>query len=156
MRKQIEGSKAVAVAVARTGESEYAIRLMSKAYIAPGAMVFTDEAGAYTQLAREHEHYSVSHAKEFSTAEGVNDNHAEAFFCRMRRAEYGIYHGSRPLYLHYYACENAWRHSHRRLRKSEMVKRLLRMALSLGPSPRLRGYYERRGRRTEVLIDSQG
>lgn len=148
------GSRAVAVAVARGGESEYAVDLMAKAHIAPGAIVFTDEAGAYTQLARQHEHYSVSHAKEFSDAEGVNDNHAEAFFSRMRRAEYGIYNGSRPLYLHFYACEAAWRHTHRRLRKSEMVKRLLRVALSLEPSTRLRGYYQRRGRRTEVLIDS--
>ena len=149
-----KGSRAIAVAVARTGESEYAVGLMSKAHIAPGATVFTDEAAAYTQLAREYEHYSVSHAKEFSDIEGVNDNHAEAFFSRMRRAEYGIYHGSRPLFLHFYACEAAWRHTHRRLRKSEMVKRLLRVALSLGPSVRLRGYYERRGCRTEVLIDS--
>lgn len=149
-----EGSRAVSVAVARTGESEYAVGLMAKAHIAPGATIFTDEAGAYTQLTREHEHYSVSHAKEYSSTEGVNDNHAEAFFSRMRRAEYGIYHGSRPLFLHFYACEAAWRHTHRRLRKSEMVKRLLRVALSLGPSLRLRGYYERRGRRTEVLIDS--
>lgn len=149
-----EGSRAVSVAVARGGESAYAVGLMSKAHIAPGSIVFTDEASAYTQLAREHEHYSVSHAKEYSNSEGVNDNHAEAFFSRMRRAEYGIYHGSRPLFLHFYACEAAWRHSHRRLRKSDMVKRLLRTALSLGPSPRLRGYYERRGRRAEVLLDS--
>ena len=151
-----EGSRAVAVAVARSGESEYAVGLMAEAHIAPGAIVFTDEAGAYAQLARQNEHYSVSHAKQFSDEEGVNDNHAEAFFSRMRRAEYGIYNGSRTLYLHYYACEAAWRHTHRRLRKSEMVKRLLRVALSLGPSPRLRGYYERRARRTEVLIDSPG
>ena len=127
---------------------------MAKAHIAPDAIVMTDEAAAYVQLAREHEHYSVSHAKEFSDAEGVNDNHAEAFFSRMRRAEYGIYNGSRALDLHFYACEAAWRHTHHRLRKSEMVKRLLRTALSLGPSTRLRGYYERRGYRTEVLIDS--
>ena len=148
------GSRAVAVAVARGGESEYAVGLMARQHIAPGAIVFTDEAGAYTQLAREHEHYSVSHAKEYSTSEGVNDNHAEAFFSRMRRAEHGIYHGSRTVYLHFYASEAAWRHTHRRLRKSDMVKRLLKVALSLGPSPRLRGYYQRRGRRTEVLIDS--
>ena len=153
--KRGEGSRAVSVAVARGGESEYAVGLMAKAHIAPGAIVFTDEAGAYTHLARKNEHYSVSHAKQFSTSEGVNDNHAEAFFSRMRRAEYGIYHGSRPLFLHYYACEAAWRHTHRRLPKSEMVKRLLTTALSLGPSPRLRGYYERRGCRAEVLIDSQ-
>ena len=149
-----DGSRAVAVAVARGGESEYAVGLMAKKHIAPNSVVFTDEAGAYTQLARENEHYSVSHAREYSTLEGVNDNHAEAFFSRMRRAEYGIYNGSRTLYLHFYACEAAWRHTHRRLRKSEMVKRLVGVALSLGPSPRLRGYYERRGRRSEVLIDS--
>jgi transposase-like protein len=149
-----DGSKSVAVAVARGGESEYAVGLMARAHIAPRSIVFTDEAGAYTQLAREHEHHSVSHAKQFSDPEGVNDNHAEAFFSRMRRAEYGIYNGSRTLYLHYYACEAAWRHNHRRLRKSEMVRRLLKVALSLGPSLRLRGYYERRGCRTEVLIDS--
>ena len=147
------GSRAVAVAVARGGESEYAIGMMARKHIAPGSIVYSDEAGAYTQLARDNEHYSVSHAKEFSDHEGVNDNHAEAFFSRMRRAEYGIYNGSRTLYLHFYACEAAWRHTHRRLKKSEMVKRLLGAALALGPSVRLRGYYERRGRRREVLID---
>jgi hypothetical protein len=148
------GSCAVAVGVARGGESEYAVGLMAKAHIAPGAIVFTDEAGAYTHLASRYDHYSVSHAKQFSDHEGVNDNHCEAFFSRMRRAEYGIYHGSRPLFLHFYACEAAWRHTHRKERKSEVVKRLLEKALSMKPSERLRGYYERRGRRTEILIDA--
>lgn len=147
-----QGSTSIAVGIAR-GETEYTVHLMSEAHIAPKSLVMTDEAHAYSQLSRLYEHYAVSHAKQFSDPEGVNDNHCEAFFSRMRRAEYGIYHGVQTTYLHFYACEAAWRHTHRRLPKSEQVRRLLSVCLSLPPSTRLRGYYEKKGFRPEVLID---
>lgn len=149
-----DGSSAVAVAVARGGENEYSVRLMASAHIKPNSVVMTDESGAYNQLCQHYEHYTVSHSREFCSSEGINDNHCEAFFSRMRRAEYGIYHGYRPTFLHFYASEMAWRHTHRRLCKAEQVSRLLMKALAMGPSSRLRGYYAQRGYRSEVLIDS--
>lgn len=146
------GSRAVRVVVVKAGERETPILEFAKAAVAPGTMVMTDEAGAYNVLARGYDHYSVSHGKEFSSEDGVNDNHAEAFFSRMRRAEYGIYHGYIPLNLHFYACENAWRHTHRRTDKLEQVERILTRALHMGISTRLRGYYDKRAVRSEVLM----
>ena len=145
------GSKQVAVAVSY-GEREHAIRLLAETYVEPGSLIMTDEAGAYTCLADKWEHASVSHAEMFSNSDGVNDNHAEAFFSRMRRAEYGIFHGYRPLYLHLYAWEAAWRHNHRGLTKREQVEKLLAKCLSMGPSIRFRGYYAGKGVRKETLI----
>ena len=149
-----KGGVAAVVGVCRKGENQENVSLMADAYIAPGSIVMTDESTAYNHLQVRFEHYSVSHAKEFCTSEGVHDNHAEAFFSRMRRAELGIFHGYRPVNLHYYASEAAWRHTYRLLPKDEMVKRLLRGCLLLGPSTRLCGYYQRKGHRPEILIDS--
>ena len=145
------GAKQVAVAISQ-GEHESAIRHLAETFVEPGALIMTDEAGAYTCLAAHWEHASVSHATEFSNADGVNDNHCEAFFSRMRRAEYGIFHGYRPLYLHLYAWEAAWRHNHRRVTKRAQVERLLAKCLSMGPSVRFRGYHAGKGVRKETLI----
>jgi len=146
-----KGARQVAVVVSRS-ENEQAISYLAGRFIAPGSLLMTDEASAYNVLDRNYEHATVSHADEFCTADGVNDNHCEAFFSRLRRAEYGIYHGMRPRYLHLYAWEAAWRHNHRLLSKSEQVERLLSKCFSMGPSTRFRGYYDGRGCRAEVLV----
>lgn len=148
-----EGSRSVAVAVSQMGETELNVRSMAAKHVAPGAMIWTDEAGAYNQLGRDYEHYAVSHAERYVDPEGVTDNHCESFFSRLRRAEYGVYHGFRPVNLHFYACEAAWRHTHRRLSKKAMVDRLMSAVLQTPPSTRLRGYHAGKGIRTEILID---
>ncbi|MGH8109978.1 MAG: IS1595 family transposase [Arenimonas sp.] len=145
------GSRQVAVAVSR-GENETAIRHLANQHIEHGALVMTDEAVAYSVLDSNWEHATVSHSEEFCTAEGVNDNHCEAFFSRLRRAEYGIYHGFRPLYLHLYAWEAAWRHNQRRMPKRDQVVRLLSKCLTMRPSARFRGYHAGKGVRKETLI----
>lgn len=146
------GSRAVVMAVSR-GEREGPITRLARESVEPGSLFMTDEAGAYVVLDKWFEHASVSHAREFCNDEGVNDNHCEAVFSRLRRLEYGVYHGFRPINLHYYANQQAWRHTHRRLSKFEQIKRLLATALRMPPSSRLRGYYAGRGVRPEILID---
>ena len=145
------GAKRVVVSVSRS-ENEQAVRHMAKTHVEPGTLIMTDEAGAYNSLAGPWEHASVSHAVEFSNADGVNDNHAEAFFSRMRRAEYGVFHGYRPRYLHLFAREAAWRHNGRNTSKRELFERLLANCMAMGPSKRFRGYYAGKGLRTETLI----
>jgi len=145
------GALRVRVVVCR-GETDELVRAFMKIAVKPGAMVFTDESGAYTALDAQYQRFPVCHAREFSTADGVNDNHCEAFFSRLRRAEYGVYHGMRHIHLYSYACEAAWRHNHRTTPKLDLVKMLLGQCLKSGPSKWFRGYYEGKGRRTEVLF----
>jgi hypothetical protein len=146
------GAQQVAVLISRS-EGERAIGILAVRHIAPGATVMTDEAGPYNAaLAKDYGHLSVCHSKEYSTADGVNDNHCEAFFSRLRRAEYGVFHGMRTPYLDLYAGEAAWRHNHRRDPKVEQVTRMLQRCLTMKPSPRFRGYFAARGKRVEVLV----
>lgn len=73
-------------------------------------------------------------SKEFVGDDGTNDNHAESFFSRMRRAEYGVYHGFRPTYLIDYASEFAWRDDNRRKSTGELFRGLLGATLTRGHS----------------------
>ncbi len=147
------GSSRVRVFVSR-GETEKAVSAIAKKYIKPGTEIHTDESGAYTSLSTDYVHFSVRHSKEFSTSEGVSDNHAEAFFSRLRRAEYGIYHGMRIVYLYLYASESAWRHNNRKIPKLEQIQTLLRLCLRSSPSKTFTGYHQGKGLKTETLYDS--
>jgi hypothetical protein len=118
------------------------------------ARVMTDESSAYSIVsAFTAEHYSVSHAYEFSTPEGVSDNMCETLFSRFRRSEYGTLHGFRPKYLQDYACEFVWRENHRRHAQDERF-RLLMMGLMTSPVSRWwAGYWQGRHRQGEIGLD---
>jgi len=134
-----KGISRVIVATCYTENSEDVQKLVAK-YLLPGTMVFTDENPAYIGLTGEYEHHTVNHSVEYSTAEGVSDNMAEAFFSRMRRAQYGVHHGMRPQYLEMYAWEKAWREMRRIHDQESNCKQLLEWLLSPGYSD-WRGYH---------------
>lgn len=118
-----------------------AIRL-ARRFIDPNAIVMTDESPAFSPLAGMFDHRVVSHAKEFCTSEGVNDNMCETFFSRIRRSEYGVHHGFRPKYLQDYAIEAAWRENHRSESQRTRVTKLLLGCLQMGKSDWWRGYWQ--------------
>ena len=142
------------MALVCAGENEAEIARLVKNFIRPEARVMTDENSAYNIVsALTAEHYVVSHAREFSTPEGVSDNMCETFFSRFRRSEYGTLHGFRPKYLQDYACEFVWRENHRRHAQEERL-RLLMMGLMTAPVSRWwAGYWQGRHRLGELGLD---
>lgn len=82
-----------------------------KKYVSRNAIIMTDCGNAFNQIEPllGNRHFSVNHSKEYQDEFGVNNNQAEAFFSRMRRAEFGVYNGMRHAYLAFYAAEFAFR-----------------------------------------------
>ncbi|WP_077441468.1 IS1595 family transposase [Rhodanobacter sp. C01] len=134
------GARRVVVAMCRS-ENASDVMTLAQQYIEPGSRVFTDENPAYNGLGSCFEHFVVNHSVEYSTPEGVNENLAESFFSRVRRGEYGVHHGFRPMYMAFYVHEYAWRETHRRRTQREKVKQLASWLLAPGYSHYWRGYH---------------
>lgn len=135
------GAVRTRVAVA-TAESEKAATFLAKKLVEPGALIMTDENAAYNALASWYEHKSVEHSLMFSGPDGENENQAESYFSRLRRAEYGTYHGFRPKYLVDYAQEFAWREDMRRSTELEKLNDLCQRIFRNGLSTWWRGYWQ--------------
>jgi hypothetical protein len=130
-----------------------AVRLV-KHFVKPDAIVMTDESVAYTMLsAYVEQHYTVSHAHEYCTNEGVSDNMCETLFSRFRRAEYGVLHGYRPKYIQDYACEFVWRENHRRHVQKDRINLLLTGLMTSPVSAWWSGYWQGRHRKGELGLD---
>ncbi|GGA46591.1 IS1595 family transposase [Dyella nitratireducens] len=115
-------------------ENAVDIKNLAARLLTPGTIVMTDEHAAYGVLSGPYEHYSVCHAEEFCTAEGVCNNMSETFNSRARRAQFGVHHGFRPKYLQDYMSESAWRETNRKLSQRDQVLEILRVLLSTGKS----------------------
>ncbi|MFK2931907.1 IS1595 family transposase [Dyella agri] len=137
-----------------SGENEAEVTRLAKNFLSPDARVMTDESSAYSTLgALVAEHYTVSHANEFSTSEGVSDNMCETLFSRFRRSEYGTLHGFRPKYLQDYTCEFVWRENHRKHAQDKRF-RILMIGMMTAPTSRWwAGYWQGRCRREEIGLD---
>lgn len=137
-----------------SAENEAEVTRLARNFLNPDARVMTDESSAYSTLgALVAEHYTVSHAHEFSTAEGVSDNMCETFFSRFRRSEYGTLHGFRPKYLQDYACEFVWRENNRRQAQDTRFQALLMGVMTSSVSKWWAGYWQGRNRRGELGLD---
>lgn len=91
------------------GENANSVIPLFKKYVDRSAEIWTDNGQGYSTLNAINAHRTVTHSVEYCTDDGVNNNQAESFFSRMRRAEYGVYNGMRHQYFEYYANEFAWR-----------------------------------------------
>lgn len=129
------------------------IKRLAMRLVSPSAPLMTDENPAYNILDSTHDHHVVSHAREYSTPEGVSDNMSETFNSRMRRAEYGTFHGYRPKYLQDYVAEFAWRETNRKLSQRERVLAILKLLLTTPKSAWWRGYWQGRHRKRELTLD---
>lgn len=135
-------------------ENERVATKLATAMVTPGTTIMTDENSAYNALSIWYDHHCVEHSVEFSTIDGVNENQAESFYSRMRRAEYGTYHGYRPKYLLDYAQEFAWREDVRRKTESEKLVDLFGRIFSNGRSRWWRGYWQGHHREGEFRIET--
>lgn len=148
--KSGSGAIKTRIAIAYAENARVAEKL-SRDLVKPGSLIMTDENAAYTALGCWFEHRCVEHSIEFSTEDGVNENQAESFFSRLRRAEYGTYHGFRPKYLFDYAQEFAWREDVRRMTEWEKLGDLFSRIFSNGLSRWWRGYWQGHHRAGEYL-----
>lgn len=129
------------VTIARREHEDDAIPFIKK-HVQVGSIIMSDENAAYNQLTANYTHKTVQHAIEYQTDDGTNNNQAESFNSRMRRAEYGIYHGFRPTYLMIYACETAWLEDNRRKTLRERFMLVFGLLAKLGLSTFFRGYWQ--------------
>ena len=135
-------------------ESEATIRPIVTASVAGNSLVMTDSGSEYAWIctARQYEHKTVNHSREYATPDGVNNNQAESGISRLRRAEFGAYRGMRKTYLLDYATEMAWREDVRLLSIGERAKELVQRISACGLSPSWRGYWTGVQRKQELLF----
>lgn len=136
------GAERTIVAVVPS-ETRVHVLPVARKYIDPSATIMTDDGGAYSYLPIYFaSHQTVCHSKEYSTAAGVNNNGAESYMARLRRSEYGVFHGMRPQYFAFYVVETAWREDVRRHTLAEKLKDLISRLFRAGLSKAWRGYAE--------------
>ncbi len=150
-----EGARRTLVYIARN-ENQADMTQLATLYTAQGTLMMTDESSAFSELPRWFDHRTVVHSQEWVKADGTNDNQAESYFSRLRRAEYGVFHGFRPMYLIDYASEFAWREDNRGRTMRELFDELLRLALKNGHSTWFAKYYQGNRRREEIMGPADG
>lgn len=116
------------IAFALKVENAASILPLIKKYVAKDALIMSDSGSAFKPLFRELEisHEMVNHSEEYVRADGVNNNMAECFFSRIRRAEFGTYNGMRHQYFAFYAAEFVWRNDSRHMTMREKFKNVFK------------------------------
>lgn len=128
------------------------IRAVVAANVAPGAHLITDEAPGFTTLGAKWEHSVVTHAEEYQTEEGVNENQAESFIARFRRLLMGQIHKLQRKYLDVYAHEIAFREDNRRQPNGDNFRTILGKCLALAPSRNWSKYWQGNKRLTDSVV----
>jgi transposase-like protein len=149
-----KGAARTVVAVCRSENVADAESLVRQ-WVSRHSTVRTDELPAYGNIKlMGYLHEVVNHSEEFSTDDGVNQNQAESFFARMRRACIGIYHRITPKYMLDYATEVAWREDVRRTGTLGQMRALVGRVLGSGVSADWINYCRGNRRKVELLFDA--
>jgi len=97
-----------------------------RANVAPGAVVYTDEAKAYRSLDGTYSHYTVNHsAGEYVRDEHAHTNSIESVWALLKRQIIGIHHWVSPKHLSRYVDEISWRYNHRAMAEGGRVNALI-------------------------------
>ena len=112
------------------------------ATVAPGSVIYADEASHWDALEARFLTRRINHSEAYSTEE-ANTNQAESFFSRLRRAEIGIHHHIAGPYLAAYAAEMGWREDRRRVSNGEQFLAATSAALRHPVSRQWKGYWQR-------------
>ncbi len=122
------------IAIVVKAEDQKSVIPVIRKYVSANATIQTDEGKAYSSLSAWYDHQTVNHSMEYCTDQGFNNNQAESYGGRLRRAEYGTYHGLRPQYLAFYAAEMAWREDARfssiKTKFENLMERIFRCDIS--------------------------
>lgn len=149
------GAVATRVGVALS-ETTKTVTALADRFLSAESVVCTDEDPAYLKFfAKYVGHKTVTHSKTYSGPDGANNNQAEGYNARMRRAAEGIYLCPSNKFLLDYAVEQAWREDTRRLSTGKKLRHLLTIALGVGLSQWWRGYTHGRHREEELLVDAR-
>lgn len=149
-----KGATRTVVAICRS-ENISDVEALVKQHVEPSSMIRSDELPAYGNIKlMGYDHECVNHSVEFSTDEGINQNQAESFFSRMRRACIGIYHRVTPRYMIDYATEMAWREDVRRRDTAEQLQTLVRTVFAAGLSADWINYCRGNKRKAEILFQA--
>lgn len=148
-----KGAAATRIAIA-VSESTQTVTAMATRYASAESVIMSDEDPAYAKFKELFAaHRTVNHSKGYSTADGTNNNQAESFNFRMRRAIEGVYLNASNKYLKDYAAEQAWREDTRRVSTGKKLVHLFRLVLGVGRSLWWRGYSHGRHREEELLVE---
>lgn len=148
------GSRRTVVAVCRS-ENKTDIEALVKEHVEREATIRSDELPGYGNLKlMGYVHDVVNHSEEFSTDDGINQNQAESFFSRMRRACIGVYHRITPKYMLDYATEIAWREDVRRIDTRRQLAMLVGRVFGAGVSADWVNYCRGNNREVELLFQA--
>ena len=92
----------------------------------PDAVVYTDEARAYSDLPREH--FAISHGVGEFVRDQAHTNGLESFWSMLKRGYTGTYHHISPKHLHRYVDEFSGRHNVRPLDTIDQMAVVVRRA----------------------------
>lgn len=149
----VKGAVETRIAVCRS-ENATDIEALVRKHVAPGTLIRTDELPAYGKLKlMGYRHEVVNHSTEFCTDDGINQNQAESFFARLRRAVLGIYHRITPDYMVEYSDEMAWREDVRRVDTRSQMGKLIQRVFGAGFSAKWVSYCRRKMLGTEPSLD---
>jgi transposase-like protein len=150
-----KGACATRVSIALT-ESSKTVTLMATKFASTESVVMSDEDPSYATFDRLFKaHKTINHSVEYSDGKGTNNNQAESYNKRMRRAIEGVHLNPSNKYLHEYASEQAWREDTRRMSTGDKLDNLLRTVMFVGPSQSWCGYSHGKHRTEEILIDGR-
>lgn len=154
-RGQLKRRGAVATRVCiALKEATKTVVAMAQKFASAESKMMSDEDPAYAPFARLFEsHDTVNHSKAYALPGGINNNQAESFNRRMKRAAVAIYLSPSNKYLADYACEAAWREDLREPSTGGRLLSLLKTVFNVGLSLWWRGYWQGRYRTYEVLIE---
>ena len=110
--------------------------------VAPGSVLFADEARHWDGLARKFDMGRINHQEAYSL-DGKHTNMAESYFSRLRRMVRGQHHFVSPKYLFQYANHAAWLEDHRREDNGALVSRAGAAAMAAPVSRTFKGYWQR-------------
>jgi transposase-like protein len=95
------------------------------AMVEKGAIMVTDEWGAYNGLSTDYQHEIMKHNEGQYTSGEFHANSVEGFLSLLKRGIFGIYHSASPKHLNKYCDEFSYRYNTRNITNGD------RFALSL-------------------------
>lgn len=157
LRELGTGHRGAGRTVAAVCRSENArdIEALVRKYVEKGSVIRTDELSAYGNLKlMGYTHQTVNHSVELSTEFGINQNQAESYFSRLRRAAIGVYHRISPRYMLDYCIEMGWREDIRKTDAFLQLGNLVRRIFATGFSADWRRYCQGHHRAQELLFEA--
>lgn len=156
-RGRLKGRGAVATRVCTAiSESSKTVTSLAQRFTSASSKYMTDEDPSYASFDTLFAaHGTVNHSKTYTGPNGENNNQAESFNKRLRRAEKGTYLNISNKYLTDYAVESAWREDLREPSSLQRLTSLLKHALGVGQSHWWRGYWQGKYRGHELLVEGK-